>query len=74
MEFLVKAREYGTVVIELEGVNELNPETAVQAAEMAELLHFPGAEDFTVYEKGNVARGRVINVRVKRELVASLVR
>jgi len=30
MEFLVKAREYGTVVIELEGVNELNPETAVQ--------------------------------------------
>lgn len=67
MKFLVKARNFGTVEIEIEEATRLTLEVAEKAAKMAIETEFTGAayesEYITVYEAENVERGRIVNIR-----------
>jgi len=66
MKLLVKARNFGTVEVEIEATR-LTLEVAEAAAKKAIAEEFEGAayesEYITVYEAENTAHGRVVNIR-----------
>jgi hypothetical protein len=66
MKFLVKARNFGTVEVEIEATR-LTLEVAEAAAKKAIEEEFEGAayesEYITVYEAENVNHGRIVNIR-----------